>query len=112
MRPKLCIVGYSAVISIAKKLAKEYRSEADFFFICSLMEEALPRLREIESIAQIVLAGPSTRHMFLEKLKIPIISFRPTFPDLIKAIQEARKIDRRIAITLSRDDKDFNLPLL
>lgn len=112
MRPKLCIVGYSAVISIAKKLAKEYRSEADFLFICSLMEEALPRLREIESIAQIVLAGPSTRRMFLEKLKIPIISFRPTFPDLIKAIQEARKIDSRIAITLSRDDKDFNLPLL
>ena len=63
-------------------------------------------------MAQIVLAGPSTRRMYADKLKIPIISFRPTFPDLITAIQEAQKIDHRIAIALSRDDKDFDLPLL
>ncbi len=76
------------------------------------MEGALPQLREVESVVQIVLAGPSTKRMYAEKLKVPIISFRPTFPDLITAIQEAQRIDRRIAITLSRDDKDFDLPLL
>lgn len=112
MKPKLCIVGYQPVINISKKVAQEFKRLADFIFICALMEEALPFLREVEGLAQIILAGPSTRRMYLEKLKVPIISFRPTFPDLIKAIQEAQKIDRRIAITLSRDDKDFNLPLL
>jgi transcriptional regulator, propionate catabolism operon regulatory protein len=112
MKPKLCIVGYQPVINIAKKAAREFAKVADFIFICALMEEALPQLHEVEGVARIVLAGPSTRRMYADKLKIPIISFRPTFPDLITAIQEAQKIDRRIAIALSRDDKDFGLPLL
>ena len=112
MKPKLCIVAYQPVINIAKKAAREFTKVADFIFICALMEEALPQLQEIEGVARIVLAGPSTRRMYADKLKIPIISFRPTFPDLITAIQEAQKIDRRIAIALSRDDKDFDLPLL
>jgi len=112
MKPKLCIVGYQPVINIARKAAREFSDVADFIFICALMEEALPQLQEVEGVAQIVLAGPSTRRMYADKLKIPIISFRPTFPDLITAIQEAQKIDRRIAIALSRDDKDFDLPLL
>jgi transcriptional regulator with PAS, ATPase and Fis domain len=76
------------------------------------MEEALPLLRKVEGIAQIVLAGPSTRRMYANQLKIPVIAFRPTFPDMIRAIQEAQKIDRRIAICLSRDDREFDLPLL
>jgi len=112
MKPKLCIVGYQPVINIAQKAAREFSGVADFIFICALMEEALPQLQEVEGVAQIVLAGPSTRRMYADKLKIPIISFRPTFPDLITAIQEAQKIDKRIAIALSRDDKDFDLPLL
>jgi propionate catabolism operon transcriptional regulator len=112
MKPKLCIVGYQPVINIAQKASREFAKVADFIFICALMEEALPRLQEVEGVAQIVLAGPSTRRMYADRLKIPIISFRPTFPDLITAIQEAQKIDHRIAIALSRDDKDFDLPLL
>jgi len=112
MKPKLCIVGHQPLLEIAKRVAKEFRTTADFIFICALMEEALPLLREVEGVAQIVLAGPSTRRMYADKQKIPIISFRPTFPDLIKVIQEAQRIDDRIAITLSRDDKDFDLPLL
>ncbi len=112
MKPRLCIVGYQSVITIARKAAREFNKAADFIFICALMEGALPQLREVESVVQIVLAGPSTKRMYAEKLKVPIISFRPTFPDLITAIQEAQRIDRRIAITLSRDDKDFDLPLL
>ncbi|MBW1695286.1 MAG: sigma 54-interacting transcriptional regulator [Deltaproteobacteria bacterium] len=112
MKPRLCIVGYQPVINIAKKVAMEFKDSAQFIFICALMEEALPLLREVEGVARIVLAGPSTRRMYAKTLKIPIISFQPTFPDLIKAIREAQKIDRRIAISLSRDDEDFNLPLL
>ncbi len=112
MKSRLCIVGYQPVITIARKVAREFNKAADFIFICALMEGALPQLSEVEGIVQIVLAGPSTRRMYADKLKVPIISFRPTFPDLITAIQKAQRIDRRIAITLSRDDKDFDLPLL
>jgi len=112
MKPKLCFVGYKPLIALAKKVAREFHSVADFLFLFSLLEEALPLLRETESVAQIVLAGPSTRRMYAGHLKIPIISFRPTFPDLVKAIQEAQKIDNHIAICLSRDDKEFDLPLL
>ena len=112
MKPKLCFVGYKPLITLAKKAAREFQGIADFLFIFSVMEEALPLLREIEGVAQIILAGPSTRRMYAGQLKIPIISFRPTFPDLVRAIQEAQKIDNHIAICLSRDDREFDLPLL
>ena len=112
MKPKLCMVGYDLVIAIGKEIAAEYKSAADFIFVNSLLEEALPFLRKIEGIADIVLAGPSTRRMYVNQISIPVISFRPTFPDLIRAIQEARTIDDRIALCLSRDDIDFDLPLL
>ena len=112
MKPKLCFVGYKPLITLAKKAARDFQGLADFLFIFSLMEEALPLLREIEGVAQIVLAGPSTRRMYAGQLKIPIISFRPTFPDLVRAIQEAQRIDNHIAICLSRDDREFDLPLL
>lgn len=112
MKPKLCIVGYKPVIAIARKVASEFGDVADFIFITSLLEEAGTFLREIEGVADIVLAGPSTRRMHSKHLKIPIISFRPTFPDLIRAIQEAQNFDNRIALCLSGDDRDFDLSLL
>ncbi|HYB21250.1 MAG TPA: sigma 54-interacting transcriptional regulator [Thermodesulfobacteriota bacterium] len=112
MKPKLCIVGYRPVIAISRKVAAEFREEADFIFVISLLEEALIPLREIEGVADIVLAGPSTRRMYSPHLKIPIVSFGPTFPDLIRAIQGAQTFDSRIALCLSRDDQDFDLPLL
>jgi transcriptional regulator with PAS, ATPase and Fis domain len=111
MKPRLCVVGYTPVITIARKVAAEVRS-ATFLYVNSLLEEALPHLREIEGAADIVLAGPSTRKMYQGQLSIPVIAFRPTFPDLIRAVQEARGIDRRIGLCLSREDIDFDLPLL
>ena len=77
-----------------------------------LLEQALPYLKAIEGGADIVLAGPSIRRMYANQLSIPIISFRPTFPDLIRAIQEAKTVDLRIGLCLSRDDMDFDLPIL
>jgi transcriptional regulator with PAS, ATPase and Fis domain len=112
MKPRLCIVGYSPVIDIARKVASEFRRKADFLFVNSLLEEALPKLRKIEGAADIFLAGPSTRRMYAGRLSIPIISFRPTFPDLIRVVDEARRIDQRIGLCLSREDKDFDIPLL
>ncbi len=112
MKPKICIVGYKPVIAIARKVASEFEALADFIFITSLLEEAGSALREIEGVVDIILAGPSTRRMYSHNLKIPIISFRPTFPDLIRAIQEAHIFDNRIALVLSRDDRDFDLSLL
>jgi len=112
MKPKLCIVGYKPLIAIARKVASEFSDVADFIFINSLLEEALPFLREIEGVADIVLAGASTRKMHSKHLKIPIISFSPTFPDLVRAIKEAQAFDYRIAVCLSRDDHDFDLSLL
>ena len=112
MKFRLCIIGYPQVIDIAKKVAVDFNHSADFTYIFGLMEKAHPLLKNVEEIAEIALAGPSTRRMYAKKLKIPIVSFLPTFPDLIKAIQKAQKIDGRIAITLSRDDKKFDLPLI
>jgi hypothetical protein len=112
MKPRLCIVGYKPVIALARKAAAEVRSEADFIFVTSLLEEALPLLKEVEGAADIVLAGPSTRRMHSGELSIPVIAFRPTFPDLIRAVQEARQIDRRIGLCLSREDVEFDIPLL
>jgi transcriptional regulator with PAS, ATPase and Fis domain len=112
MKSKLCIVGYPPVIAIGEEIAAEYGDDADFIFVNSLLEQAFPHLKEVQGIADIVLAGPSTRRMYANDLSIPIISFRPTFPDLIRAIQEAKTIDLRIALCLSRDDVDFDLPLL
>jgi transcriptional regulator with PAS, ATPase and Fis domain len=112
MKPRLCIVGYRPVIALARKAAAEVRSEADFIFVNSLLEEALPLLKEVEGAADIVLAGPSTRRMHSGELSIPIIAFRPTFPDLIRAVQEARHIDRCIGLCLSREDVEFDIPLL
>lgn len=112
MKPKLCITGYPPVIAIGKEIAKEFKKAADFIYVNSLLEEALPYLQKIEGVADIVLAGPSTRRMYANQLSIPVIAFRPTFPDLIRAIQEAKTIDDRIALCLSRDDMEFDLPLL
>ncbi len=112
MKPRLCIVGYNPVIEIGKEIAEEYKGAADFIFCDTLLEEASPYLKEIEGVADIVLAGPSTRRMYADRLSIPVISFRPTFPDLIRAVQEARTIDDQIALCLSRDDLDFDLSLL
>ena len=110
MKPRLCIVGYKPVIALARKAAAEVKSEADFIFVTSLLEEALPLLKEVEGAADIVLAGPSTRRMHSGELSIPVIAFRPTFPDLIRAVQEARQIDRRIGLCLSREDVEFDIP--
>jgi propionate catabolism operon transcriptional regulator len=112
MKPKICIVGYQPVINIAKKVSREFKGQAEFIFICSLMEQALPLLREVEGVVQMVLAGPSTRRMYANQLKVPILAFRPTFPDMIQAIKEAQKISGRVGICLSREDREFDLPLL
>lgn len=112
MKPRLCIVGGSLVINIAKKVASEFSDTAEFLFIGRLLEDSLPFLRKVEGDADIVIAGPSTMRMCSKYLAIPVISYRPTFPDVIRAIQEAQKFDKRVAICLSRDDRDFDLPLL
>jgi propionate catabolism operon transcriptional regulator len=112
MKPKLCIVGSSPLITIGKEIASEFKGDADFFFIDSVLEAALPHLRKVEGVVDIVLAGPSTRRLHADHLSIPIISFRPTFPDLIRAVQEAKTIDDRIGLCLSRDDPNFDIPLL
>ena len=112
MKPRLCIVGNSPVIAIGEEIAAEFQGTADFLFVKGLLEGALPFLKEVEGVADIVLAGPSTRRMYANQLSIPVISFRPTFPDLIRAIQEAKTIHDQIALCLSRDDIDFDIPLL
>jgi transcriptional regulator, propionate catabolism operon regulatory protein len=112
MRPRLCVVGYAPVIAFARQIAQEYEAAADFAFVTSLLEGALPLLREVEGTVDIIIAGPSTRRMYEGDLKVPIIDFRLTFPDLILAIQEARRIDRRIVLCHSRGDRDVDLTLL
>jgi len=112
MIPRICIVGYAPVIAFAKEIAQDFKDAAEFVFVTSLLEGALPRLREVEGTVDIIVAGPSTRRMYEGDLKVPIIDFRLTFPDLIRAIQEARQIDRRIALCHSRGDCDVDLALL
>ncbi len=112
MRPRICIVGYPPVISFAREVAHDFEEAAEFTFVTSLLEGALPRLREVEGAVDIIVAGPSTRIMYEGDLKVPIIDFRLTFPDLIRAIQEARETDRRIVLCHSRRDCDVDLALL
>jgi transcriptional regulator with PAS, ATPase and Fis domain len=112
MKPRLCIVGGRLIINIAEKVASEFSNSAEFLFIPHLLEDALPYLRRVEGDADIVIAGPSTMRICSKSLAIPVISYRPTFPDVIRAIQEARNFDNRIVICLSPDDRDFDLPLL
>jgi transcriptional regulator with PAS, ATPase and Fis domain len=112
MKPKICIVGYDSLINIAKQVASQLRDEAEFFFIDCKMEEALPLLREVEGVADLVVCGRSTKRLFSGHLKIPFIVFRPTLPDFIQAIQEGRKFDNRIALVLTLEDRNFDIPLL
>jgi transcriptional regulator with PAS, ATPase and Fis domain len=112
MNPKLCVIGSSPLITIGKEIAPEFEGDADFFFIDSIFEAAIPPFRKIEAVVDIVLAGPSTRRVLADHVSIPIIPFRPTFPDLIRAVQEAKTIDDRIGLCLSRDDPNFDIPLL
>lgn len=112
MKPRLCIIGYPPVIKISKEVANEFKEVAEFIYINSLLEKALPYFQKIEGEVDIVLCGPSTRRMYLNKVSVPLIAFRPTFPDLIKAIQEALTINNQIALCLSRDDFEFDIPLL
>jgi propionate catabolism operon transcriptional regulator len=112
MKPKICIVGYDSVINIAKEVASQFSDEAEFIFINCVLEEALPFLREVEGVADIVVAGRSSKRLFSGLLKIPFIPFRPTLPDFIQAIQEARKFDNRIGLVLTLEDRNFNIPLL
>jgi transcriptional regulator, propionate catabolism operon regulatory protein len=112
MLPRICVVGYAPVIAFAQEIAQDFKDAAEFVFVTSLLEGALPRLREVEGTVDIIVAGPSTRRMYEQDLKVPIIDFRLTFPDLIRAIQEARRIDRRIALCHSRGDRDVDLTLL
>lgn len=112
MRPRLCVVGYAPVIAFAREIAHEFQDAAEFFFVTSLLEGALPLLREVEGTVDIIIAGPSTRRMYEGDLKVPIIDFRLTFPDLIRAIQEARQTDTRMALCHSCGDQDVDLSLL
>ena len=112
MKPKICFVGYDSVIDIAKQVASQFRDEAEFIFINCQLEEALPFLREVEGVADLVVSGRSTKRLFSGHLKIPFIVFRPTLPDFIQAIQEGRKFDNRIALVLTLEDRNFDIPLL
>lgn len=112
MRPRLCVVGYAPVIAFAREVAHDFKDAAEFVFVTSLLEGALPLLREVEGTVDIIIAGPSTRRMYEGDLKVPIIDFRLTFPDLIRAIQEARHTDTRMALCHSRGDQDVDLSLL
>ena len=44
MRPRICIVGYAPVIAFAKDVARTFQAAADFVFVTSLLEGALPQL--------------------------------------------------------------------
>ena len=112
MNPKICIVGYDFLINIAKQVASQFRDEAEFIFINCVMEEALPFLREVEGVADIVVSGRSTKRLFSGHLKFPFITFRPSLPDFIQAIQGARKFDNWIALVLTLKDPNFDIPLL
>jgi hypothetical protein len=112
MKPKLCIVGETPLINIGKKVASEFSDEADFIFVTRSSEESLTFLREVEGVADIVLAVRSLKRLNSKHLKIPIISFHPTLPDLIQATLEAQTFDTRIALALSSDDRDFDFSLL
>lgn len=112
MKPRICLVGGNLIMNLAKKILTEFKDEAEFLLIPGLLDQVVPKLREVEGKVDIVLAGPSTRRICVKELKVPVIAFKPTFPDMIRAIQEAQRIDRRIAICLSRDDVDFDIPLL
>lgn len=112
MRPRICIVGQAPVITFAREVAQDFGEMAEFLFVTSLLEGALPLLREAEGNVDIIIAGPSTRRMYEGDLKVPIIDFRLTFPDLIRAILEARQFDRRIALCHSRSDRDVDISLL
>ncbi len=112
MLPRICIVGYAPVIAFAREIAQDFKDAAEFVFVTSLLEGALPRLREVEGAVDIIVAGPSTRMMYERDLKVPVIDFRLTFPDLIRAIQEARETNRQIVLCHSRRDRDVDLDLL
>ena len=112
MKPKLCIVGQAPLVDIGRKAASEFSDEADFIFITSSLEESLTALHQVEGVADIVLAGRSTTRLNSKHLKIPMISFHPTLPDLIQAVLKAQTFDTRIALALSLDDRDFDFPIL
>jgi propionate catabolism operon transcriptional regulator len=113
MKPKLCIVGQTHIINIGRKAASKFSDKADFIFIISPLEESWTFLRAIEGVVDIFLAGHSTTRPNSTYLKIPIVSFCTTLPDLIQAILKAHVFDNRIALVLSsNDDSDIDLSLL
>jgi transcriptional regulator with PAS, ATPase and Fis domain len=112
MKPKICIAASEPLINIARKVAPEFSEEAEFIFIGSLLKDSLTLLREVEGVAHIVLSGYLAKMLYSKYVKIPFISIRLTFPDLIRAIQEAQKFDDRIAITLTGVHRDFDVSLL
>ncbi len=112
MKPKICIAASEPLINVARKVAPEFSEEAEFIFIGSLLKDSLTLLREVEGVAHIVLSGYLAKILYSKYVKIPFISIRLTFPDLIRAIQEAQKSDDRIAITLTGVHRDFDVSLL
>jgi transcriptional regulator with PAS, ATPase and Fis domain len=112
MKPRICISGSEPLINVARKVTSEFSEEADFIFIESLLKEYSTALRELEGVAHIILTGYLARMLYSKYVKIPFISIRLTFPDLIQAIQEAQKFDDRIAITLTGVHRDFDVSLL
>jgi transcriptional regulator with PAS, ATPase and Fis domain len=71
----------------------------------------LPDLRKLENSIDLILTGSSTKRILSEHFTKPIINFRPTFPDMVRAVQEAMRADHRIAIAISEESRtlDFNL---
>ncbi len=112
VKPTIALIGDRTTIAVAETIFPIFRDNAEFMTVNSLPELEPSRIKELEKAADIILTGPSTKRILSSQTHVPVICVRPTFPDMIRAILEAKEIDNRIALSISEEERNTDFSLL
>jgi transcriptional regulator, propionate catabolism operon regulatory protein len=106
MKSVIGIMGFPRTISIARKVAKNYKNQVDFRFITSALDDAISLIKkEEEKGMDIIIAGPGNSELLRKNLNIPIVPFYTTTRALIESILKAKEVSNDIAMVLSEKEQ-------
>lgn len=99
---RIAILGYRDFIDLTKGIIDTNRHQVTINIYQCLLQECLPILPHLEeSRTDIIITGRANQTFLEGRTSIPIITFRITPFDVLKAVKKALNHSRRIAIALA-----------
>ena len=105
-KPKLGIIASSGgLITLAQQIALE--QDDAFSVLCKGLEAAVSAGREMEKNGiEVIVSRGGTSHLLRENLRIPVLSIPITSQDILRSMQKAANLGKKIVLTTFRNPID------